>query len=528
MAKKRKAGGRLDPLELSKYADGLLETCAKRRLSLEASMHRVLPAVAKELGAMGAFVSTRNEDLQPEIFGWGLEPTERLSKPRARRATVKDNGATWIVQPLDLAGEKIGVAGFAFEHARARRAKLPDCVDAFCEELDGILSHIHTAAVKQELVETVTRALSNRVLNEGLDKAVAALHEEIPFDDLAICFRDEINPSNYGLQYRVYKGAHCTHDAETRHHRVLRAAIEAEGIGVIDPQRNRLAEVLGLTGAVESVLISGIAHTDTIGKVAVSSDQGLNTFSRDLFRVFAGVLTQRLVDYRRERVNLARFFEAGVVSHLLRDPNYREKYLAPRVAEIAILFADINSFTKLCEHALIEPAEVGKFVDEWSDYVVDIVWKHGGVFDKMVGDCVIALFGPPFFKSPSTHRAQSAVRAALEIQQYTMGLSSHENIQRLAELAGLDGLGVGVGVNLCEVAVGHFGPNEEYTAFGTGMNETARLQSEAGFREIFVMDTVREALVADGKDKGLAFDGPRSAKVKNVPEPLRFYRVDPA
>ena len=30
-----------------------------------------------------------------------------------------------------------------------------------------------------------------------------------------------------------------------------------------------------------------------------------------------------------------------------------------------------------------------------SERVVELVWEHGGVFDKMVGDCAIAFFGPP-------------------------------------------------------------------------------------------------------------------------------------
>jgi len=53
------------------------------------------------------------------------------------------------------------------------------------------------------------------------------------------------------------------------------------------------------------------------------------------------------------------------------------------------------------------------------------------------------------------------------------------------------------------------------------MNNTARLQSQAGFRDIFVMESVKEII---GKGvSGFSFGEMRQAKVKNVKEPLTFY-----
>ncbi len=77
-------------------------------------------------------------------------------------------------------------------------------------------------------------------------------------------------------------------------------------------------------------------------------------------------------------------------------------------------------------------------------------------------------------------------------------------------------------VNLCKASVGLFGPNQNYTAFGRGMNETARLEGVGGFREILVMDSARRAV--RGKP-GYRFLGPFRSKVKNVDAPLKFWRV---
>ncbi|MBU2573314.1 MAG: hypothetical protein KKH28_04475 [Elusimicrobia bacterium] len=59
----------------------------------------------------------------------------------------------------------------------------------------------------------------------------------------------------------------------------------------------------------------------------------------------------------------------------------------------------------------------------------------------------------------------------------------------------------------------------------TGMNQTARLQSHAGFRETLVMAPATNALQKAGLAGGLRFEGPFEAEVKNVTKPLRYFRL---
>jgi class 3 adenylate cyclase len=60
------------------------------------------------------------------------------------------------------------------------------------------------------------------------------------------------------------------------------------------------------------------------------------------------------------------------------------------------------------------------------------------------------------------------------------------------------------------------------------MNQTARLQSLAGFRETLVMESVREALEGSGEPlvRGLVYGPLTEAPVKNVARPLRFHRLE--
>src|SRR5262249_19633639 len=155
------------------------------------------------------------------------------------------------------------------------------------------------------------------------------------------------------------------------------------------------------------------------------------------------------------------------------------------------------------------PAAVAELVEIWSREAVNLIWKHGGVFDKMVGDCVIGLFGPPFYDVAAPERLAAAIRCAIEIRAMTTDLPNRPEFRHLQEA----GLGVATGVNLAPLFGGQFGPNDNFTGFSSGMNNTARLQGCAGRDEILVME---EAIAKLDSKAGFTFGEERNAKVKNV------------
>ncbi len=519
---------RKDPYELNLFADSVLEACARRKLGLKATLEIFLPKVARELGAAAAALETGNEDLKKEVFRWEAAPAFDLGRTPARLSVKVSRGLNWVSQPLDLDGRRVGTLAFGYRGAVRADKTCRGLMNAVCEQLDGTLWAIRSAALKQKLAERVTRCLTKSVLREALDEAVGALHAEIPFLHLGLVYRNDDAAEGERIQYRIYRGRRCVNDSEQRPHKALSRAIKEHGIHLLDPERHMVRRLLGLNEGMGFTLSGMAAGAGQLGKLVADVEGGLSTFGRDLMRLFANSISQRLIDYNRERRHLAKFFPPATVSELLSDPDYMRKHLSPRVKDIALLYADINSFTKLCEKGLRRPDRIGEFVDFWSEGAVRIAWAHGGVFDKMVGDCVIVHFGPPFFRRSPAQCAREAALAALEIQAFTARLGRLPRYRGLAAKVKAKGLGVAVGINLCPAAVGLFGPNHDFTAFSSGMNQTARLQSKAGFRESLIMASAKEAMQKTGLVRGLRFEGPFEAEAKNVAEPLRYFRLEKA
>ncbi len=517
--------------QVSRTVDDLLEESLKARESLQQTFKRLFPPLIEAIGAKGAVVSTLDEELAQATFHHGdFGGVFAGTTLEAARWGVRklESGDTLCSQALDLVGHQVGSLGVLFAGDRtADAAKLGRLVDTVAEQLDTVLASVQTASEKHQILVTINHSLANRVFETGMDGAVRALCERVKVPRFLLMYRDAVESG--ALHYRTYQHGQLEFSSNGRNDADLDAAIRAHGQSLIMPHDRRLQAVFGNRKAVETVLISGVAESHALGKIMVwGGDEGFSSYTMELLRLLGSTLSQRLIDYNRERTHLSQFFSGGVIDELLSDPDYGRTYLAPRAEEVGILFADINGFTRICEQVLERPERIGKFVDDWSEEAVRILHRHGGVFDKMVGDCVIGLFGPPFFKDDGAARAGATLKAAIEIQRFTRDtMSAHPEISRLSEILQMPGLGVAIGVNLTPSFCGLFGPNRNYTSFSTGMNQTARLQSLGGFRETLVMDSARRA-ITDSKDPSLTaleFGPLEETSVKNVAQPLRYYKL---
>jgi adenylate cyclase len=140
-----------------------------------------------------------------------------------------------------------------------------------------------------------------------------------------------------------------------------------------------------------------------------------------------------------------------------RDGFAQPSYLAGQERNIAVLFADLRSFTGMAEHKL--PYDLVFILNSYFDAVGNAISRCGGIVDKFIGDGVMALFGVE--TSPETGCRQ-ALAAAGQIVESVDALSR--------TLAGeLDApLRIGVGIHSGAAVVGRMGYREaiHVTAIG--------------------------------------------------------------
>jgi hypothetical protein len=441
-------------IDLNALVDDLVEESLQRRRSLGETMGVVLPALCRSVGARGAFVRSFSEELELRTYRWPedlLIPGEARmldrTGPERRDKLADDDGRDLVVaQPLDVAGEWFGCAGLVVtsgSDAAGDAAHLGGLLDVTCEELDNFLYAIRAAREKHRVMMELGDALRHRVLGVGLRQAVGVLTGAVALDRLLlVCVAEEEHART--LHVQVFEqgriavdtmGGLAPHPQEQ--------AIRDEARAYLQGTDRTLLARFGFERAQEEVLINGVTQASVVGKLLVGSRHGqFNTYDRELLAGFAGFIRQRVVDFNKEWRTLARSFRAEDVARLLRSDRYAHDYLAPREAVVAMLYADLSGFTRLSEQVLKTPGAVAELVEAWSREAVDLVWAHAGVFDKMVGDCVIALFGPPFYDAAPGERLASALRCARAIRDMTGSLAQREGFERLRQV----GLGVSIGV----------------------------------------------------------------------------------
>jgi class 3 adenylate cyclase len=375
----------------------------------------------------------------------------------------------------------------------------------------------------------VQLCLETPVFEDGLDEAIHLLVSQLPIDGVLFLYRNDHFLDPERIAYRLYDSSgECTYDNIARPHPDL-AMLQGARLTELAPRDLPESIHPGERAPGEIPLVHAGSHEFVMGRLIYWLEEGAPvTAVRAQAEILRSCVVQRLADYSKETRNLEKYFSPNAVLRLLRQKDYHQRFLLPRLETIGVLFADVSGFTSLSESALADPRDTGHFIDLWSEGATRILMEHGGVMDKLIGDCVMGLFGPPFFEQSPEELARAVCQAALEIRVFTRGMLETPEMAKLkAALEEAGGLDVSTGVNLAPAAVGIFGPNKDYTAFGSGINNTARIQSVAKPGQTLALKDVVDVL--EGKletSAGFRFGGSGEVRVKNVAEPLVYYGVE--
>jgi class 3 adenylate cyclase len=173
-------------------------------------------------------------------------------------------------------------------------------------------------------------------------------------------------------------------------------------------------------------------------------------------------IDRRVETHRGLRRQLERFVSRSAVGAVRMSAD--GAVVSSRVG-MTLFYSDVRDFTSLAE--LHPPQETVNFLNTLMTIQVEIVRRHGGDVDKMIGDALLVRF-------EGTDREARAIGAAREIQDV------------LAERPMARGIGIGIYDG--EAVLGVIGPEErqDFTVIGDSVNIAARLCSIARQGEVIV------------------------------------------
>lgn len=421
---------------------GELEFRAARNMdreTIDSSAFEISRSIVKQVARTGEPVVTTNAQMDPRfkaqesVIGYNLRSILCVPLRVRGRVTGVIYADNRILTGLFSDHDRDLLAAFANQAAIAiENARLFESVSNAKKLMDNIFASIASGVITTDIHDQVTlfnRAAERLLSRQGTNVVGAPLAEALPF--LAKEFKTEIE--------RVKQSGERLPEFERK---------------VIHPERGQL------------ILRANLSPL----KDADEKMQGLAFVVDDLTE-------QRRLEAHYQMFR--RILPPAVVEQLPSDPT--ELRLGGQRQEITSLFADIRGFTGFSQHQM--PEKLVEILNRYLEVGGEAVLSEEGTLDKILGDCVVALFNAPLRQE---HHTLRAVRAALKIREGVARL--HEELPPPYRLY------YGVGINVGEAVVGFIGTEQQmnYTAIGSSVNLASRLQSMAAPGQILLSQTAYE------------------------------------
>ena len=180
---------------------------------------------------------------------------------------------------------------------------------------------------------------------------------------------------------------------------------------------------------------------------------------------------------------------------------------------VTVLFADVVAFTSFAERT--SPERAVAFLNELFTILSEVVFRHHGMVDKFIGDCIMAVFRPS--KDGERDDVARALAAAEDMHAFV-----ESNLPRWRDEWSFP-VELGIGIATGEVLIGNLGSSTrmEYTVIGDPVNVAARLESMARPRQTLATREIVEA------SPDVTFTSLGSHALRGKAHPVEVFEVVP-
>ena len=215
---------------------------------------------------------------------------------------------------------------------------------------------------------------------------------------------------------------------------------------------------------------------------------------------------------KKKRVlnSFKKYMAPQVIDQMAKDDSFHIELGGVR-RDVAVLFVDIRGFTSLSE--ALTPEEIVRILNRYLTLTSECVFEFGGMVDKFVGDCTMAIFNAPNDQDDYVYKA---VQAGLLMQEKGEILGNELEAEYGKKVS------FGVGIHVGPAVIGNIGSERrmDYTAIGDTVNTASRIESKSLAGELLISEEVYRLL----EDRIVAeFKEDMTLKGKAMPVPV--YKV---
>ena len=216
---------------------------------------------------------------------------------------------------------------------------------------------------------------------------------------------------------------------------------------------------------------------------------------------------------KKKRVinSFKKYMAPQVIDQMAKDDSFHIELGGER-RNVAVLFVDIRGFTSLSE--ALTPEEIVRILNRYLTLTSECVFEYGGMVDKFVGDCTMAIFNAPTDQEDYIYKA---VQAGLLMQE------KGEILGRELEAEYGKKVSFGVGINVGPAVIGNIGSERrmDYTAIGDTVNTASRIESKSESGELLISEDVYKAL--EGR---IDAEFKEEMELKGKAKPVPVYKVN--